>query len=94
MVRLEVNGDVDPAAAPRVEHAIHDVAAERPAVLVVDLRGVSAVDSASLTRVLDALRAVRRGGLTVAVMPGATTVRSVLQVDLKSRPGDESSAQR
>ena len=79
IVRLEVSGDVDPAAAPRVEHAIHDVASERPAVLVVDLRGVRAVDSASLARVLDALRAVRRAGLTVAVMPSATTVRRVLQ---------------
>ena len=54
MVRLEVNGDVDPAAAPRVEDAIHDVAAERPAVLVVDLRGISAVDSASLARMAPA----------------------------------------
>lgn len=79
IVRLEVSGDVDSAVAPTVEHAIHDVAAERPAVLVVDLRGVSAIDSASLARVLDALRAVKRAGLTVAVMPSATTVRSVLQ---------------
>jgi anti-anti-sigma factor len=79
IVRLEVSGDVDPAVAPRVEHAIHDVAAERPAVLVVDLRGVSAFESASLVRVLDALQAVRRTDLAVAVMPGAITVRSVLQ---------------
>ena len=79
IVRLEVSGDVDPAVAPRVEHAIHDVAAERPAVLVVDLRRVAAFDSASLARVLDALQAVRRADLAVAVMPGATTVRGVLQ---------------
>ena len=78
IVRLELVGDVDPGLTPRVEHAIRDVAAERPAVLVVDLRGVSAVDSACLERVLDALRAVGRAGLTVAVMPGATTARSVI----------------
>ena len=71
-VRLELTGPVDPASVGR---AIRDVAAEGPGVLLMDLRRVASVDSASLTR---ALRAVRRDGLTVAVMPGATTVRRVL----------------
>ena len=74
-VRLELTGPVDPASVGR---AIRDVAAEGPGVLLMDLRRIASVDPASLTRVLDALRAVRRDGVTVAVMPGATTVRRVL----------------
>ena len=77
MVRLELTGAVDPAS---VDRAIRGVAAERPSALVLDLRRVSSVDSDGLTRVLDALRGVGSDGLKVAVIPGVTTVRRVLQL--------------
>lgn len=85
IVRLELTGHVDSAVTPRVEHAIRDVVAEQPAVLIMDLRGVSTVNSTSLAQVLDVLRAVGRAGLAVAVMPGPTTLQSVLQLNLESR---------
>ena len=77
MVRLELTGAVDPAS---VDRAIRGAAAERPSTLVLDLRRVSSVDSDSLARVLDALRGVGSDGLKVAVIPGVTTVRRVLQL--------------
>ncbi len=76
-VRLELMGAVDPVS---IDRAIRGAAAERPSTLVLDLRRVSSVDSDSLARMLDALRGIGSDGLKVAVIPGVTTVRRVLQL--------------
>lgn len=53
-VVVTVTGEVDAATAPELRHVLDDVLADRPAVVVVDLRGVSLLASAGLAALIAA----------------------------------------
>ena len=68
--RLLVRGELDMETGPRLDVEIRAVEAEGPAVLVLDLRGVSFFDSTGLQLVLDADVRAREEGRRFVVLPG------------------------
>ena len=64
VVRVEVVGDLDLAAVPRMREQLHAVLAGKPARVVVDLTGCGFIDASALAMLLDVHRkAWRQGGV-------------------------------
>ncbi len=68
--RILVRGELDMETGPRLDEEIRTIEAEGPAVLVLDLRGVSFFDSTGLQLVLDADVRAREEGRRFVVLPG------------------------
>jgi anti-sigma B factor antagonist len=82
--RLDVTilptGDVDLRSAPELETAVRDLIRAGFAVIAIDLRGVTFMDSSGL-RVLLALRNdARRGGVQLELIPGAPRVQRIFEL--------------
>jgi anti-anti-sigma factor len=69
-VRIVVRGELDVQTGPRLLEELHAAEAAAPATLVLDLRGVSFLDSTGLQLVLDAEVRAREQGRTFVVLPG------------------------
>ena len=78
--RLLVSGELDMETGPRLDEQIRAVEAQRPAVLVLDLRGVSFFDSTGLQLVLDADVRAREEGRRFVVLPGDGEPMRVLEL--------------
>ena len=78
--RVIVGGELDMETGPRLDEEIRQAEAERPAVLVLDLRGVSFFDSTGLQLVLDADVRAREEGRRFVVLPGDGEPRRVLDL--------------
>ena len=64
VLRVDVAGDLDVAAVPRMREQLHAALADRPARLVVDLTQCGFVDASALAMLLDVhRRAWRYGGV-------------------------------
>lgn len=61
-VVVEVVGDLDLSAVPRVRETLHDAAGVRPGQLVVDLSRCAFVDASALSMLLDVHRRMWRSG--------------------------------
>ena len=74
---LEVTGEVDLANCGRLESAIVAAlgSAEPPGALVLDLAGVSFLDSSGLRVLLSGAGAARAGGVDLSVIPSAVVSR-------------------
>src|SRR5918911_381398 len=69
--RIIVSGELDMETGPRLDEEIRQAEAERPAVLVLDLRGVTFFDSTGLQLVLDADVRAREEGRRFMIALGA-----------------------
>jgi anti-anti-sigma factor len=78
--RLLVRGELDMETGPRLDEQIRDVEAQRPAVLVLDLREVSFFDSTGLQLVLDADVRAREEGRRFVVLPGEGEPMRILEL--------------
>jgi anti-anti-sigma factor len=78
--RLLVRGELDMETGPRLDEQIRDVEAQRPAVLVLDLREVSFFDSTGLQLVLDADVRAREEGRRFVVLPGDGEPMRILEL--------------
>ena len=78
--RLLVSGELDMETGPRLDEQIREVEAQRPAVLVLDLRGVSFFDSTGLQLVLDADVRAREEGRRFVVLPGEGEPLRILEL--------------
>jgi anti-anti-sigma factor len=67
---LALHGDLDYSTAERARAAIEEAEAERPAVLVLDLRGLGFFDSTGLRLVIKAGSKAAMDGRRLAVVPG------------------------
>src|SRR5262245_22259433 len=79
-VRIVIRGDLDMATGPRAAEELRSAEAERPSVLVLDLREVAFFDSTGLQLVLDADVRAREEGRTFIVAPGDGEPRRVLEL--------------
>ncbi len=68
--RILVRGELDMETGPRLDQEIREIEAQRPEVLVLDLRNVSFFDSTGLQLVLDADVRAREEGRRFVVLPG------------------------
>ena len=78
--RILVRGELDMETGPRLDEEIRDVEAQRPAVLVLDLRDVSFFDSTGLQLVLDADVRAREEGRRFVVLPGDGEPMRILEL--------------
>ena len=78
--RILVRGELDMETGPRLDEELRGAEAERPAVLVLDLRGVSFFDSTGLQLVLDADVRAREEGRRFVVLPGDGEPMRILEL--------------
>ena len=78
-VRVTLAGELDLANAYDFDRRLLDVEARQPALIVVDLRGLTMLDSAGLARLVSAQRRARRGGWRLVLVRGGKVVQRVLQ---------------
>lgn len=77
---LTVAGDVDLARSPVLRAAIAAASAARPKRLVVDLAGVSYMDSSGVATLVEALQIARRNGTSLIISGLQPKVRSILEI--------------
>lgn len=80
-LRVALSGDLDVASAPSVETRLLELdRPESPAVLVLDLRGLSFIDSTGLSLLINADSRARKAGRHVTIVSGKGAPRRLLEV--------------
>ena len=79
-VVVSVAGELDALAAPQLDDFLAPYVAERPSLLVLDLSGVTFLDSTGLGVVIKALKHVREHGGEVAAVYTSPRVAKVFQI--------------
>jgi anti-sigma B factor antagonist len=79
-MRVRPTGEIDLATVGRVRRKIDQCVAGGCELLVLDLRGVTFMDSTGLHLVLDAHAAARREGWELLVVEGPDSVQRVFEV--------------
>jgi anti-sigma B factor antagonist len=78
-VLVKLVGEFDLAAKPAFEEGVKELSLDPPAELILDLRGVTFIDSSGLRLVLDLWSESRRDGFDFAVLPGSDQVQRVFE---------------
>lgn len=78
--RVTLSGELDLASAYAFDRRLLAVEQERPSMIVVDLRGLTMLDSAGLARLVSAQRRARRGGWKLVLVRGGKAIQRVLQM--------------
>jgi anti-anti-sigma factor len=77
---VSVGGELDVYAAPRLRSELDVVESESPELLVLDLRGLTFIDSSGLAVVLAAHQRAQQGGRRLAVLSaGSDAVESLFR---------------
>ena len=77
---LRLHGELDMAASPRLAEILHDLQHGGPQQVVIDLRGLSFLDSMGLSALMDAHGAGQDGHRPVSFIAGGRRVQRVFQV--------------
>lgn len=77
---LSLSGELDIAVVGRLDQGLAPLEEHRPAVLVLDLRELSFMDSSGLRLVLEADMRARRDGRRLVVVRGPDAVHRVFTV--------------
>jgi anti-sigma B factor antagonist len=77
---VSLSGDLDLSTAKRAEQAIEDAEKASPPVLVVDLRGLSFMDSTGLRVVVSADKRAIRANRRLVIIQGPAPVRRVFEI--------------
>jgi anti-sigma B factor antagonist len=78
-VRVSLTGELDLANAYAFDRRMLMVEAEQPELIIVDLRGLTMLDSAGLARLVSAQRRARRGHWRLVLVRGGKIIQRVLQ---------------
>jgi len=79
-VVLELHGELDLLAAPRLQEQIETAPTDDRAILVLDLQGLEFVDSAGLRVILAAHEQARERGRELALTKGSEQVQRLLAI--------------
>ena len=79
-VRLSLHGEFDIAGAPHFEAALAELELERPERILLDLRGLSFLDSSGLRALLLADTRAREAGRRLTILQGPEAVRRVFEI--------------
>ena len=82
---VALTGELDLSTAPQVERELEAAEQQQPERLVIDLRGVSFLDSTGLRVVLSADGRARKDGRRLEVIPGPPPVHRVFRIALLDR---------
>jgi anti-anti-sigma factor len=75
-------GELDMAEVPRLQQELQELEADKPPVLVLDLRGLSFIDSSGLRFILETDLRARKQARRVAVVPGPDQVHRIFLIAL------------
>jgi anti-anti-sigma factor len=78
-VRVTLVGELDLRSAYTFDRQMLAVEIDQPELIVVDLRGLTMLDSAGLARLVSAQRRARRGGWRLVLVRGGRIIQRVLQ---------------
>lgn len=78
--RLALFGELDIASAPRVDESLAELESEGPDCIVIDLRGLTFLDSTGLRSLLGADARARSDGRRLAMIQGPDVVRRVFSI--------------
>lgn len=79
-LRLSLFGELDIAAAAEFESALDELERDRPQRIVVDLRGLTFLDSTGLRALLGADTRARKAGRRLTIVQGPDAVRRVFEI--------------
>jgi anti-anti-sigma factor len=80
-LRITLEGELDLATAPAAAAALReDANGDAPSRRVLDLSGLTFMDSSGLRTILSANGAARREGWTLAIVPGPPAVQRVFDI--------------
>lgn len=79
-IRIELRGELDLATAPQVEEALTGAESGAPGVILLDLSGLSFLDSSGLRTILSADARAQEGGRRLAVVKGPDPVQRVFAI--------------
>jgi anti-sigma B factor antagonist len=88
VAHMALAGEFDLAALPQFEDAIAAVEAGSPAAIVVDLSGLTFMDSSGLRALVTADERARAAGRRLAIVPGPPPVRRVFEITQLDRKLD------
>jgi anti-anti-sigma factor len=78
-MRVTLEGELDLANAYAFDRRMLAVEARQPQLILVDLRGLTMLDSAGLARLVSAQRRARRGHWRLVLVRGGRIIQRVLQ---------------
>jgi stage II sporulation protein AA (anti-sigma F factor antagonist) len=76
---VALEGELDLGNAYAFDKRMLAVEARQPKLVIVDLRGLTMLDSAGLARIVSAQRRARRGGWRLVLVRGGRIIQRVLQ---------------
>ena len=77
---IALTGEFDLAGVQKFEGELSKLEAENPGVVVVDLGGLSFMDSSGLRALVMADQRATKAGRRLAIVPGPPTVRRVFEI--------------
>ena len=80
VTRVTLRGELDLASAYALDRRLLAIEQEQPKLIVIDLRGLTMLDSAGLARLISAQRRARRGGWKLVLVRGGRAIQRVLQM--------------
>jgi anti-anti-sigma factor len=78
VMRLTLEGELDLGSAYAFDRRLLAIEQEKPKLIVVDLRGLTMLDSAGLARLVSAQRRARKGGWKLVLVRGGRAIQRVL----------------
>ena len=78
-IRVSLDGELDLANAYAFDRRMLAIEARQVELIIVDLRGLTMLDSAGLARLVSAQRRARRGGWKLVLVRGGKIIQRVLQ---------------
>jgi len=82
IVLLALTGELDISEAPALQERLLDVERARPELLILDLRGLSFVDSSGLRLILEADFRAQAEGRRFSIVRGPNSVHRVFSIAL------------
>jgi anti-anti-sigma factor len=79
VTQVTLTGELDLSTAYAFDRRLLTIEQAQPALIVVDLRGLTMLDSAGLARIVSAQRRARRGGWRLVFVRGGRAIQRVLQ---------------
>lgn len=79
-VQLDLTGELDMATAPKLEEELAAVEQRRPALLVIDLRPLTFMDSSGLRALVAADNRAREEGRRLVLIRGRDRVQRVFSI--------------
>jgi anti-sigma B factor antagonist len=77
---LPLHGEIDLHVSPQIAASLREMIARKPGQLLVDLSGVSYVDSSGLAALIDAMQRVQQYGGKFGIVGLQETVRSIFEI--------------